>query len=190
MILAAIVIIRALMSCLLMVALLLRLLRCRVWWWNLVWTTSLGSLLLLLARLRTRRRLFVLTASLGSLLLFLSWLLPRSIILHHLARRTSSRMRNGLLSFFLMWRRLVVKIVLTTFMFMSRGSPWWIFECFTPPANLFFHFGCFTCCGKNMSMTMGLVVHVRLFLLKHKCPLLWPVHFTSWRSCGVVTIIA
>src|SRR4051812_9162397 len=146
MIVAAIFIIRARMSFLLMVALLLRLLRCHVWWWNLVWTTSLGSLLLLLARLRTRGRLLVLTASLGILLLFLSWFMSRSIILRHVARRTSSRMRNGLLSFFLMWRRFVMKIMLTTLTFMSRGTPWWIFECFTPPANLFFRFGCLTCC--------------------------------------------
>src|SRR4051812_18018208 len=97
----AVIIIRALMSCLVIVALLLRLLRCRVWWWSLVLTTSLGSLLILLTRLRTRRRLMVLTTSLGSLLLFLSWLMPRSIVLRPVARRTSSRMRNGLLFFFL-----------------------------------------------------------------------------------------
>src|SRR3954470_5784862 len=70
MILAAIFIIRALMSCLVMVALLLRLLRCHVWWWNLVLTMSLGRLLVLLAWLRTRMRLLVLTTSLGILLLF------------------------------------------------------------------------------------------------------------------------
>src|SRR3954470_16492049 len=58
MIWAVIIIIRALMSCLVIVALLLRLLRCRVWWWNLVLTTSLGSLLL-----------------------FVSWLMSRSIVL-------------------------------------------------------------------------------------------------------------
>src|SRR3954467_11201741 len=72
MILAAIIIIRALMSCLVMVALPLRLLRCRIWWWNLILMTSLGILLVLLERLRTRRRLLVLTTSLRSLLLFLS----------------------------------------------------------------------------------------------------------------------
>src|SRR3954467_13055214 len=145
MILAAIFIIRALMSCVVMVALPLRLLRCRVWWWNLILTTSLGTLLVLLARLRTRRRLFVLTTSLGSLLLFLSWLMPRSIVLRHVARRTSSRMRNGLLSFFLMWTRLVMMVMLSTLTFMTMMTPWWIFECFTPTAILFFHFGCFTC---------------------------------------------
>src|SRR4051812_38495001 len=102
MILAAIFIIRALMSCLVMVVLLLRLLRCRVWWWNLVLTTSLGSLLVLLARLRTRRRLIVLTTSLGNLLLFLTRLMPRSIVLRPVARRTSSHMRNGLLFLFLL----------------------------------------------------------------------------------------
>src|SRR3954462_3391075 len=102
------------MSCLVMGGLLLRLLRCRVWWWNLVLTTSLGSLLVLLARLRTRRRLLVLTTSLGSLLLFLSRLMPRGIVLRHVARRTSSRMRNGLFSFFLMWRRIVMMIMLST----------------------------------------------------------------------------
>src|SRR4051812_22030394 len=58
-----IIIIRALMSCLVIVALLLWLLRCRVWWWNLLWTTSLGSLLVFLSRLRTRRRLMVLPTS-------------------------------------------------------------------------------------------------------------------------------
>src|SRR3954463_6694668 len=36
MILAVIIIIRALMSCLVIVALLLWLVRCRVWWWNLL----------------------------------------------------------------------------------------------------------------------------------------------------------
>src|SRR3954462_9451867 len=100
MIWAVIIIIRALMSCLVIVALLLRLLRCRVWWWNLLLTTSLGSLLVLLSRLRTRRRLMVLTTSLGSLLLFLSWVMSRSIVLRPMARRTSSRMSNGLLFFF------------------------------------------------------------------------------------------
>src|SRR3954463_3151013 len=54
MIWAVIIIIRSLMSCLVIVALLLRLLRCHVWWWNLVF---MMSLLVLLARLRTRRRL-------------------------------------------------------------------------------------------------------------------------------------
>src|SRR4051812_26165078 len=146
MILAAIVIIRALMSCLLMVALLLRLLRCRVWWWNLVWTTSLRRLLLLLARLRTRRRLLVLTASLGSLLLFLSWLMPRGIILRHVARRASSRMRNRLFSFFLMWRRLVMPIMLPSWTIMSMMTPCGIFEFFTSTVILFVLFGCFTCC--------------------------------------------
>src|SRR4051812_22239024 len=145
MILAAIFIIRALMSCLVMMALLLRLLRCRVGWWNLVLTTILGSLLMLFAWLRTRRRLLVLTTSLGSLLLFLSWLMPMSIVLRHVARSTSSRMRNGMLSFFLMWRRLVMMIMLSMLTFMSMMTPWWIFECFTPTATLFFHFGCFTC---------------------------------------------
>src|SRR3954464_9905847 len=100
MILAVIIIIPALMSCLVMVALPLRLLRCRVWWWNLILTTSLGSLLVLLARLRTRRRLLVLTTILGSLLLFLAWLMPMSIVLRHVARRTTNRMRNGLIPFF------------------------------------------------------------------------------------------
>src|SRR4051812_48753176 len=88
---AVIIIIRALMSCLVIVTLLLRLWRCRVWWWNLL-MTCLGSLLVLLTRLRTRRRLMVLTTSLGSFLLFLSWLMSRSIVLRPMARRTSSRM--------------------------------------------------------------------------------------------------
>src|SRR4051812_28189060 len=140
MIFTAILIIRALMSCLVMVALLLRLLRCRVWWWNLVLTMILGSLLLLLARLRTRRRLLILTTILGSLLLFLSWLVPRSIVLRHVARWTSSRMRNGLLSFFLMWRRLIMMIMFSTLKFMSMMTPWWIFQCCMPTAILFFHF--------------------------------------------------
>src|SRR3954466_5705626 len=91
MIWAVIIIIRALMSCLVIVALLLWLLRCRVWWWNLLLTTILGSLLVLLTRLRTRRRFMVLTTSLGSLLLFLSCLMARIIVLHPVARRTSSR---------------------------------------------------------------------------------------------------
>src|SRR3954468_4423835 len=99
MIWAVIIIIRALMSCLVIVAFLLRLLRCRVWWWNLLLTTSLGSLLVLLTRLRTRRRLMVLTTSLGSLLLFLSWVMSRSIVVRPVARRTSSHMRDGLLFF-------------------------------------------------------------------------------------------
>src|SRR3954467_13836108 len=101
MIWAVIIIIRALMSCLVNVALLLRLLRCRGWWWNLLLTTSLGSLLVLLSRLRTRRRLMVLTTSLGSLLLFFSWVMSRSIVVRPVARRTSSHMRNGMLFFFL-----------------------------------------------------------------------------------------